>query len=74
VDLLLYFVCSVWTCIAYVGYTLLERSQTRPHNSQFVLYRNTVNLCLTYFFFYLMGFSVSVNAQGGYLGNGKLFG
>lgn len=72
VDMLLFFVCSVWTYIAYVGYTLLERAQTRPHNVQFVLFRNTVNICLTYFFFYLLGFAVTINSQGGYLGSGKL--
>ena len=33
VNLLLYFICSIWICIAYVGYTLVERSATRPHNS-----------------------------------------
>jgi Amt family ammonium transporter len=64
----------VWTIIAYIGYTLLERSLTRPHNCHFVLYRNTVNLCFTFFFFYLVGFGVAMGAQGGYLGSESIMG
>ena len=74
VNLLLYFICSIWICIAYVGYTLVERSATRPHNSQFVLYRNTVNMCVAYFIFYLIGFGISTEAAGGIVGNGKAYG
>lgn len=72
--MLLYFICSIWICIAYVGYTLVERSATRPHNSQFVLYRNTVNMCVAYFIFYLIGFGISTKAEGGIVGNGKASG
>ena len=68
VNLLLYFICSIWICIAYVGYTLVERSATRPHNSQFILYRNTVNMCVAYFIFYLIGFGISTKAGGGLVG------
>ena len=74
VNLLLYFICSIWICIAYAGYTLVERSATRPHNSQFVLYRNTVNMCVAYFIFYLIGFGISTEASGGIVGNGKAYG
>mmetsp|Transcript_17468 Transcript_17468/g.26920 ORF Transcript_17468/g.26920 Transcript_17468/m.26920 type:complete len:282 (+) Transcript_17468:62-907(+) len=74
VDLMMYFICSIWICIAYVGYTLFERSATRPHNSQFVLYRNTVNMCISFFVFYLIGFGVSTSATGGIVGNGKSYG
>lgn len=52
----------------------MERSATRPHNSQFVLYRNTVNMCVAYFIFYLIGFGISTEAQGGIVGNGKAYG
>ena len=74
VNLLLYFICSIWICIAYVGYTLVERSATRPHNSLFVLFRNTVNMCVAYFIFYLIGFGISQEAAGGVVGNGKAYG
>jgi ammonium transporter, Amt family len=74
VNLLLYFICSIWICIAYLGYTLVERSATRPHNSYFVLYRNTVNLCVAYFIFYLVGYGVSTEAEGGIVGYGKSYG
>ena len=47
---------------------------TRPHNSQFVLYRNTVNMCVAYFIFYLIGFGISTEAAGGIVGNGKAYG
>ena len=74
VNLLLYFICSIWVCIAYVGYTLVERSATRPHNNQFVLFRNTVNMCVAYFIFYILGFGISTEAAGGIIGNGKAYG
>ena len=38
------------------------------------MFRNTVNLCIGFTVYYLIGYKLSNDADGGIIGNGKFFG
>ena len=65
------FTCTIWMLMAFLGYTMVESSLTRQHNHKFVFYRNASIMMATFFFFFLVGYYLSTDADGGLIGKNQ---
>jgi Amt family ammonium transporter len=69
IDLVWMFVVLVMIFNMQMGFTLLEVGMSRKKHSRSVLLKNLVDVFICSFGFWLIGYSISIEAQGGFLGN-----
>ena len=54
-----------------LGFILLETGQVRKRNQMNIISKNFFDICVSTIAFYICGFALSMNANGGVIGNGK---
>lgn len=54
-----------------LGFLLLEVGQVRKSNQMNIISKNFFDICTSALSFYLVGYALSTNAKGGFIGQGK---
>jgi Amt family ammonium transporter len=73
IDLAWLFVVLIMIFNMQMGFILLEVGVSRKKHSRNVLLKNVVDTLICIPGFWLIGYSLSINAQGGFMGNALSF-
>lgn len=64
-------IASVYIILMQLGFTLLEIGQVNKKNQMNIVSKNFFDICVCTLCFYLCGYALSTNAQGGVIGTGQ---
>ncbi len=73
IDLVWLFVVVIMIFNMQMGFILLEVGVSRKKHSRNVLLKNIIDTLVCTLGFWLLGYSLSINAQGGFMGSGLAF-
>jgi Amt family ammonium transporter len=73
IDLVWLFVVVIMIFNMQMGFILLEVGVSRKKHSRNVLLKNMIDTLVCILGFWLIGYSLSINAQGGFMGSALAF-